>query len=373
MHHRKRGFTLIELLVVIAIIAVLIALLLPAVQQAREAARRASCRNNLKQLALALHNYHEQNDRFPWGSTNISLGTEQGTSGLYLHSIGTQVIIGRMALCWRFSILPFIDQGPLFTTMSQTVPRTNQRIWGSNASTVDPVTGIGLAFAPANTIMPVYICPSETSDKRTANNSFGSPSPTPDTAAIASYTGSAGTCTSSNSTGGHPMDVILNNMTPQWVQARGTVHCRDAAGDGIFNAAVGQGSPGTQFGMLCLNIRSVTDGLSNTLLLGERTVNQKPVNASTGDVDCRPAFAGAQFASWIQAWGALSGVRFGINFPCRVGRYDGGLEFASRHPGGAQFATADGSVKFINQSVDWLTLRSLATRASQDPIQNAEF
>src|SRR5262245_23355060 len=175
MNHRKRGFTLIELLVVIAIIAVLIALLLPAVQQAREAARRSQCRNNLKQLALALHNYHEQVNTFPWGSTNFTGGTQQGTTGLYLQTVGSQVIIARMALCWRFSILPFVDQTPLFTEMSKVAPRTDQIFWASQAS----------AGKYATTIMPVYICPSETSDKVTANNSFGSPSPTPDTAAIA--------------------------------------------------------------------------------------------------------------------------------------------------------------------------------------------
>jgi prepilin-type N-terminal cleavage/methylation domain-containing protein/prepilin-type processing-associated H-X9-DG protein len=368
MKNRKRGFTLIELLVVIAIIAVLIALLLPAVQQAREAARRSQCRNNLKQLALALHNYHEQVNTFPWGSTNAIGGRHVG-AGLYLMTVGTQVITCRMALCWRYSILPFVDQTPLFTEMANVAPRTNQQFWSSQAS----------AGKYATTIMPVYICPSETSEKIIPNNSFGSPSPTPDTAAFASYSASAGTCTSSNSVGSHPMDFVLNpNPTPPppfvpWIQARGTVHCRDAMGDGIFNAAIGQGSPGTMFGMLCLNIRAVTDGASNTLLLGERTINQKPVSSGSGDVDCRPAFAGAQFGSWFQAWGALSSVRFGINFPCRSGRYDGGLDFGSRHPGGAQFATADGSVKFLTNAIDWLTLRSLATRASGDPIQNAEF
>lgn len=88
--HRTRGFTLIELLVVIAIIAVLIALLLPAVQQAREAARRSQCKNNLKQLGLAMHNYHDVFNTFPVGQYNCCWGT------------------------WMVAILPYIEQGPLF-------------------------------------------------------------------------------------------------------------------------------------------------------------------------------------------------------------------------------------------------------------------
>src|ERR1700749_1706914 len=95
-----RGFTLVELLVVIAIIAVLIALLLPAVQQAREAARRSQCKNNLKQIALALHNYHDTYNALPWGGTTGNGGDVE------------------MALTWRYSILPFIDQAPLFNQMS---------------------------------------------------------------------------------------------------------------------------------------------------------------------------------------------------------------------------------------------------------------
>ena len=90
----RRGFTLIELLVVIAIIAILVALLLPAVQQAREAARRSSCKNNMKQLGLALHNYHDVHSCFPpgsFGNANSSRATN-----------------------WRASILPFIEQGPAY-------------------------------------------------------------------------------------------------------------------------------------------------------------------------------------------------------------------------------------------------------------------
>ncbi|MCA9163285.1 MAG: DUF1559 domain-containing protein, partial [Planctomycetales bacterium] len=93
--HRSRGFTLVELLVVIAIIAILIALLLPAVQQAREAARRSQCRNNMKQLGLALHNYHDSNQCFPPNSHGNATNLPNGFS-------------------WRVMILPGLDQGPLY-------------------------------------------------------------------------------------------------------------------------------------------------------------------------------------------------------------------------------------------------------------------
>src|SRR5277367_3933136 len=92
IQHARPGFTLIELLVVIAIIAVLIALLLPAVQQAREAARRTQCKNNMKQLGLALHNYHDVYSLFPTGSS-------------YKHN-------------WRSSILPMLDQAPAYNRLS---------------------------------------------------------------------------------------------------------------------------------------------------------------------------------------------------------------------------------------------------------------
>ncbi len=90
MRRKSRGFTLIELLVVIAIIAILIALLLPAVQQAREAARRSQCKNNMKQIGLAMHNYHEVNNGFPVGNYSCCWGT------------------------WIVGILPYIDQAPLY-------------------------------------------------------------------------------------------------------------------------------------------------------------------------------------------------------------------------------------------------------------------
>jgi len=104
----RRGFTLIELLVVIAIIAVLVALLLPAVQQAREAARRSSCKNNLKQLGLAMHNYHDTHRVFPFGYSAVSGMTHRRQT-------------------WFHMILPFLDQAPMYNLYEQdTTPFVHQ-------------------------------------------------------------------------------------------------------------------------------------------------------------------------------------------------------------------------------------------------------
>src|ERR1700748_3102276 len=108
---RSRGFTLIELLVVIAIIAVLIALLLPAVQQAREAARRSQCKNSLKQLALAVHNYHDTFSAFAFCSFDTSMGVCSPSQG--------------RQTSWIIGILPYIDQAPLYNALNFGVGATN--------------------------------------------------------------------------------------------------------------------------------------------------------------------------------------------------------------------------------------------------------
>ncbi|MDB5335357.1 MAG: hypothetical protein JWN70_976 [Planctomycetaceae bacterium] len=125
----RRGFTLIELLVVIAIIAVLIALLLPAVQQAREAARRSQCKNNLKQIGLGLHNYHDTMQVFPPGMINSPAAA--GTTGT--------------GWAWGTFILPNIDQGPLYNNLAPSGPMAV-----TNATTLGYL----------RTVIPVYLCPS---------------------------------------------------------------------------------------------------------------------------------------------------------------------------------------------------------------------
>lgn len=155
----SRGFTLIELLVVIAIIAVLIALLLPAVQQAREAARRSSCKNNLKQIGLALHNYHDVHSVFPPGQIRgedlIAAGTNEYGNGF----------------SWGAMILPFIDQAPLYEQLDFNI--------GTNE-------GNNLPLITSLSAMTVVLCPSDAD--RPGVRSIGTHPTTPAT----SYAGSSG-------------------------------------------------------------------------------------------------------------------------------------------------------------------------------------
>jgi prepilin-type N-terminal cleavage/methylation domain-containing protein/prepilin-type processing-associated H-X9-DG protein len=151
--HRRRGFTLIELLVVIAIIAILIALLLPAVQQAREAARRTQCRNNLKQMGLALHNYHDNHQVFPGAfvSHRVVGGTANASHGW----------------SWAVFIMPFLDQGPLYNEINPGMTQIQHpdyefqgNVWDTAASR--PIT---------QTPLSVYRCPSDRG--RAINNQRG--------------------------------------------------------------------------------------------------------------------------------------------------------------------------------------------------------
>jgi prepilin-type N-terminal cleavage/methylation domain-containing protein len=149
-HRRSRGFTLIELLVVIAIIAVLIALLLPAVQQAREAARRTQCKNNLKQIGLAFHNYHDVFNSFPVGNLNNVTNVTNPTSPI------------NQAWTWPSAIFPYIDQAPLY----------NQLITG--IGTVPTLTSTDPRVPLFKMPIQVYMCPTDIGDSGNINDMMGS-------------------------------------------------------------------------------------------------------------------------------------------------------------------------------------------------------
>lgn len=214
---RRRGFTLIELLVVIAIIAVLIALLLPAVQQAREAARRTQCKNNLKQIGLALHNYHEQSRVFPPGWIAVD-----GTTGL-MSAHG-----GGSGAGWGLMILPQLDQSPLYNRFNLNVPIND----------------------PANTQLittsiPAYLCPSDagTAPKWSINQE------------------------------GSPGTILAELATANYIAAFGTdeLHgCENAPGTAPVLANGQCRGNGVSYHNSRTGIRDLTDGTTSTLMIGER-------------------------------------------------------------------------------------------------------
>ena len=324
---RSRGFTLIELLVVIAIIAVLIALLLPAVQQAREAARRSQCKNNLKQLGLALHNYHETHSCFPYGGSTDS-GYNWGANDTTGHGIYN----------WRGLILPNLDQATLYNKMASDMAAAGQPI-------SQPVGGVSAAYKTAyeglaaqKISLPVLQCPSDPLSGRSdapsgVGANWGSGHPSPAAGAPASYFGSAG-------------------PEAQHTQTNICVSpCVFYRGSGNFNAS---GVPGGGVGMFSLRatrvlIRDVTDGTSNTLFAGEERLG----NSSGG-------FAVA-YHQWMDPFSVTTTVR-GVNRNVTTDYY--GQGFGSMHVGGAQFLMADGAVRFISENVNIATFCMLGTKGS---------
>jgi prepilin-type N-terminal cleavage/methylation domain-containing protein/prepilin-type processing-associated H-X9-DG protein len=322
----RRGFTLVELLVVIAIIGVLVGLLLPAVQSARESARRSSCSNNLKQLGLGLHSYHAARKMFPPGFARVyGSGTSQTTVGSFVNADYQ----GNWA--WGASILPFVEMDDVF-----------QRI---------NVTGTDCAAAMANatsmaamaTPVPAFRC---ASDYTTA------PGQRPGITDIP-FRGPTGSNISTLSAlsnyvaANHSIDIMRN-------------------GNGIF------------FMDSKTTAGRIQDGLSKSIALGERVfilnngvTGQDPNNTQVyagflkPQAGCTYCVRGSRELSSHGIRDALASGLTGINEPSMLigfAESQSARGFSSYHRGGAQFTMADGSVRFLSESIG-VILRDLISIA----------
>jgi len=309
-NERKRslkcnGFTLIELLVVIAIIAILIALLLPAVQQAREAARRADCKNRMKQLGLALHNYLDTHRTFPSGGITNGGQLSNGCPG------NSSFQVTGSGAPWTVMILPFLEETARYNEFNFSSPFPYRNGWP--ASTFPNIT-------PQFKQLSNYQCPSDPSSSEGIpnNNYFG-------------------------------------------VQGGGSaLNC----GRFAFNN-------GTLFYNSKIGMRDITDGTSNTFLLGETkyhitseltgdTINffswaSGPRNATASNTELIPSNTAATMEI-INGVGPL----FSWTYQSRY--------FGSYHVGGCHFAAADGSVHFVSENIDLATYRSLGIRNDGLPL-----
>lgn len=295
-----RGFTLIELLVVIAIIAILIALLLPAVQQAREAARRTQCKNNLKQLALAAHNFHDAYNRFPGGSYGSAHTAAPSIPGHQWMGVLPQLLpqLEQPALYERIAVWKGIDRRPNTASPGTFIA---EKYWWDDQVIDD-------TWVISQTKMSAFRCPSDVESAKLGAVAY-----------IHSYETSATGATMTMGYFGPPDNVAgptsyvgvaggMGAMTNSWAYRKGVFSSRSKT-----------------------NFRDITDGTSNTLLFGEATAG--------------PDFQHSWMASGYMpdAWGYSTAAPYDGNW----------YQFGSQHTGIVQYALADGSCRAISTNIDF--------------------
>ncbi len=316
LHH---GFTLVELLVVIAIIGVLVALLLPAVQAARESARRSQCTNNIRQATLALLNHHDAKGNFPHGNYN------------YIDSTGStpDPYNGKQdRRCWFHDILPYIEQQPLYDDFDQHMGQG----------------GSALGFPKSNTVVETFSCASESLQPK-LHTFWEGLNGVPTQGFSGNYVGNAG-------------DDYFNP--------------RNIPGRRIRPPVTSSQVNGILFAISKTRIAQITDGTSKTALVSEIILTPDTTSHDIRGRYYNPAHGGVLFTTRIPPntsvpdrfnWCAKSPLP---QTPCIWSGTNMFLSIRSYHPGGANMAMADGSLRFVQNGIDAIAFKATGSRDGEE-------